>query len=338
MAVSDLPAAVAATLKAGATPATALEVRKIIYSHDRLTAADMELVLDVARNAGRNPPQEWTNLFSEAVTDYVVRQNTPEDYIPQAKADWLVGKLAKGGGSSSAEFAMLIDVMNSALDVPPSLSAFALREIKTAIMTGRREALSDEDRSAGVITKSDVEALRAILCAATTGSAGHVTQEEAEALFEIAHATADAKVDPSFDDLFARSVGNYLLAISLHVPSATDALHRENWLDDREHLPGFLSRIFSGEKTESYRDTLKTPLQAAEQDMAALNSEDEIARAESEKVTGSEAAWVVAHLTRDGALTSAEERLLQFLGAEAASIPPSLRALIEKARRRPRAA
>ena len=44
-----------------------------------------------------------------------------------------------------------------------------------------------------------------------------------------------------------------------------------------------------------------------------------------------EGAWVLAHLTRSGELTSAENRLLQLLGAEATSIPPQLRDLVAKA-------
>lgn len=313
---SDLPAAVAASLKEGVVPATALQVRKVIYAHEQLTQSDMDLVFAVARKAGPNPCTEWTSLFSEALTDYVVHQNVPQDYIPQHKADWLVAELAKGGGiSSRAEFAMLIDVMTSALGVPPSLSTFALQEIKAAIMNGRRDAITGEDHPARVVTRSDVEALRTVLYAATTGAVGHVTREEAEALFDIADATAGAQVDPSFDDLFARAVGNYLMAVSLDLPDAAQALHREKWLDQEESLSGFFSRMFS----------------RAPEDWAKPQGDDQASRADSEKITASEASWVIAHLTRDGELTSAEKRLLRFLGAEAASIPQALRALIGEA-------
>ena len=329
MASPDLPAAVAATLRNGVVPETALAVRKTIYSHGDLTPSDMDLVFAVARKAGRDPGPEWTSLFSEALTDYVVHQNVPEDYISQNKADWLTGQLTKSGGiSSKAEFAMLIDVMTTALGVPPSLSTFALQEIKTAIVNGRRDAISDEDHPAGVVTKSDVEALRAVLYAATTGTVGHVTEEEAEALFDIAHATAAAQVDPSFDDLFARAVGNYLMAINFHVPDAAETLHREKWLDQEESMSGFVSRMLKRAPKGNEFNVFKSPGQAFEEDMGRLDAGDEVARAESEKITDTEAKWVVAHLTRGGELTSAEKRLLQFLGAEAASMPPALRKLI----------
>jgi hypothetical protein len=317
----------------GVDPATVIRLRQAIYSHGDLTPADVELVFAVARKARNQSCSEWISLFCEALTDYLVHQNVPSDYIPQDKADWLVTSLTRNGGiATKAEFAMLIDVMTHALGVPTSLSSFALREIQTAILEGRRDALHDEDHSPGVVTKADVEALRAVLYAAKSGTAEHVTQEEAEALFAIAHATAHAHNDPSFDDLFARAVGNYLMAIHLDVPDAAEALHFEKWLDEDENLPGFLARMLHRTPAGASFNVLKSPSQAYEDDLAKRDAAETAMRSESEKITEPKAAWVIAHLARDGELTSAETRLLQFLGAEAASIAPSLQALIDKAK------
>jgi hypothetical protein len=330
----DAPAALVGSRDEGVVPETALQVRKAIYSHDRLTASDMDLVFSVARKARRQPCSEWTTLFCDALTDYVVHQNDPPDYIPQDKADWLVASLAKNGGiCSRSEFEMLIDLMTHALGVPTSLSTFALNEIKRAIIEGRRDAIGGEDHPPRVVTKADVEALRAVLYAATTGSAGHVTRDEAEVLFEIAHTTSQS--DASFDELFARAVGNYLMAINLHAPDAGEALHLEKWLDEKESLGGFLSRMMHRSATGTSFNVFQSPAEAFEADMARQDADDRALRNESEKITDSEAAWVIAHLTREGELSSAETRLLQFLQAEALSIAPALRAVIDKANMAP---
>ena len=290
----------------------------------------MDLVFWTAQKSAGHDSVEWTNLFSEAVTDYVVHQNEPTDYIPQEKADWLVAKLKeKGGIATTSEFAMLIDMMKNALGVPPSLSAFALREIETAIVSGHHSLIGGEDHAAGTVTEADVDVLRSVLYAATTGSVGHVTREEAEALFDIAHATAHGTCDPAFDELFARAVGNHLMAICSHVPSRNEMLHRDQWLDQRESLAGFFSRMLTPGSAETYRELMKSPLERADEDMAALERQDDAARAESEQITGAEADWVIAHLTRQGPLTSAETRLLKWLGDEAPSLPSRLRAIIE---------
>ncbi len=317
---------------APSVPAEALEVRRQIYGHEPLTPADMDLVFRTAQKSAGHDSSEWTNLFSEAVTDYVVHQNDPADYIPQEKADWLVAKLKENGGITTASgFAMLIDMMTSALGVPPSLSAFVLREIETAMVSRHRNAIDGNDQAAAAVTKADVEALRSVLYAATTGSVAHVTREEAEALFDIAHATAGGTCDPAFDDLFARAIGNYLMAISWHDPSRNQALHRERWLDERETLFQFLTNKPASGKEETFRELLKSPLEQEEADMIALDRQDDAARAQSEQITEAEADWVIAHLTRQGPLTSAETRLLKWLGDEAPSLPPELRALVNKA-------
>jgi len=330
MAQSNMSAAVLEPTPEAVCPATALRVRRAIYSHDRLLPSDMDLVFDVARQAGNNSCPEWTSVFCDALTDYVVHQNVPRDYIPDDKAGWLIDKLTKNGGiSTKTEFAMLIDVMTHALSVSVPLSAFALNEIKTAILCGRRAAFTDESHPAGVVTKTDVEALRAVLYAATVGTPCHVSQEEAEVLFQIAHASR-GKVDPSFDDLFARAIGNYLMGISVHASDAAEALHFEKWLDERESLSNFFSRMFQPVPAGNTFNVLQSPEDAYEDDLAKQLAEDKVLREESEKVTQPEAEWVVAHLTRDGELTSAEKRLLQFLGTEVSSMPPSLRTLIGK--------
>jgi hypothetical protein len=316
------------TMTAQNSANSALAIRKAIYSHEPLNASDMDILFAGIRQAGKSPGPEWTSLFSEALTDYVVHLNDPPDYISTEKAQWLMQQLTKLGGiSTKAEFAMFIDVMNRALGVPPALSAFGLREIATAIRKGRRTSYTDEDHPAGVVTKCDADALRAVLYACTNGDTSHVSREEAEALFEIAHA-ANGHTDPSFDELFARAIGNYLMAVALHTPSEAEELHREKWLDERESLTGFFSRMFSKSNMKSF-DMLKSPLELADEDMGKLVAADEAARGQSETITDEEAAWVTAHLTREGELTSAETRLLTWLAAETHALPAPLKALVE---------
>jgi hypothetical protein len=329
MATFDLSDGQALRPDQGIDPATVLRLRQSVYSHEHLTPTDMELA--VACKARRQSCPEWVSFFCEVLTDYVVHQNDPYDYVPQEKADWLAATIAKNGGlGTRSEFWMLIDVMTHALGVPGSLSSFALREIQTAIINGRRDAFHDEDHPAGMVTRADVDALRAVLYAAKTGTAGHVTREEAEALFDIAHATAHAQNDASFDDLFARAVGNYLMAINVDVPDAGEALHFEKWLDEKESLPRFLSGILHRAPAGNTFNVLKSPAQAFEDDLAGRDAAEAALRHDSEQITEPKAAWVIAHLTREGELTSAETRLLQFLGAEAPSVAPSLQGLIDK--------
>jgi len=122
------------------------------------------------------------------------------------------------------------------------------------------------------------------------------------------------------------------MGISVHIPDDAEALHFEKWLDEKESLPGFWSRMLHQSPSSGSFDVFKSPSEAYEADMATRDAYDLALRNESEKITDGEAAWVIAHLSREGHLTAAEKRLLQFLGAESPSIAPSLRALIDRAR------
>ena len=72
--------------------------------------------------------------------------------------------------------------------------------------------------------------------------------------------------------------------------------------------------------------------QMDEQTFAAENAADALAIRQAGAIAPSDADWVIAHLTRVGQLCRAEQKLLGFLAQEASSMPPSLRALVEKGR------
>jgi hypothetical protein len=221
---------------------------------------------------------------------------------------------------------MLVDMMKSAFGVPPSLPASGLRGIEPTIASNLRNAVDGDGCAACVVTKGDVEALRSALHAAATGSVSYVTREEAGVLFEIARATANGTCDPAFDDLFARAVGNYLMATCWHGPSRNQVLHRKYWLDKRATFLLFLPVSGQG---ESCRESMKPALNSEKESMAALQYPGDAARTESGQIAATEVDWVVAHLTRQGSLTSAETRLLEWLGDEVNALPPKLRAVIE---------
>jgi hypothetical protein len=325
----------AATSGSARDPAAALALRRRIYSKDGVTRADVAELIAFGRAAGSGACREYADLLAEAATDLLVRQADPPGYIAGPDADWLIGQLADGGGlSCRAEFTMLVDVLRYAVSAPPTLAGFAVREVEKAILTGRRVASGEADHPAGMVTAGDVEALHSLVFAPTEGSSLHVTRESAEALFDIAHATASAENDPGFDDLFAKAVGNYLMGVAFHwTPTAAEAREHEKWADRPASFADFFSKMveepparrFAGLSVET-----KTVDEADEQLFARENAADAAEIQDAAVLKASAADWVIAHLTRDGPLSSAEKRLLDFLAREASSMPAALQALVGK--------
>jgi hypothetical protein len=328
--LADPEIAAGGTLDAAAVS----NLRRSIYSKDRVTRADFLALLTAGRAAGPDTCPEYADLLAEVATDLLVRQSDPPGYIVSSDADWLIGQLNDGGLSCAAEFPMLASVLRYAVSTPPALATFAVREVEKAILSGHRTATGEADHPPGIVTASDIEILRSLVFASTEGSSLHVTRESAEALFDIAHATAGAPNDASFDDFFAKAIGNYLMGAAFRwTPTAADARAHQHWSDRPASFADFFAEMVEkplGERFGGLVAETKIVDEIDEAVFARENAADAAEIRDAAALKPSTADWVIAHLTRDGPLSSPEKRLLGFLAKEATAMPPSLRALIEK--------
>ncbi len=295
------------------------------------TATDLAGLIALGPQAGDDP--DFIVLISDVAREVMAEDADPQGYVSEDDADWLAAHLGDGAGlTCRAEFEVLKSVLTHAVSVPPTLVAFALREVERAILTGRRGPLGGVEHEPGIVVAEDVEALRTIVFAATAGAACHVDRAAAEALFDIAHATATAQNDPAFADFFAQAVGNYLLgAAVVAVASREAALAEERDMDKRPSFAEFLSGLAGGLTWPDAASGRKSVDQLVEAHYFEENAETEKRLASASEIDAGEAKWVLAHLTRGGDLTAAEKRLLAFLRDEATSTPPELAALFARA-------
>jgi hypothetical protein len=321
----------AAVDRAEADSRETLALRRAIYGKGDATRADFENLLARGREAGAGA--EFAALIAEVATDVLVHQVDPVGYVTEADAAWLVARLSQGGGlACHAEFETLKAIFGHAVSVPPVLTAFAVREVEKAILTGRRDAMGGIDHEPGVVTREDVEALRAMAFAPTQGSSLHVDKGTAEALFDIAHATATAANAPEFAEFFAQAVGNYLMGVAFSgTADRVDVLRHEAELDKPTGFRGFFAAMTRGPSRAEVADALESTEAEEEDAYLRENLDTERRLREAENVGGDQAKWIIAHLTRGGPLTEAEKRLLRFLADEAASTPTELTALLDRA-------
>jgi hypothetical protein len=318
-----------ATTPAGGVDAA--QLRQSIYDKGAATRADLAGLLSLSREARDDP--DFIALLGEVAGDVMTVEVDPPGYVSESDADWLIAQLGDGSGlTCRAEFEALKSVLSHAVSAPPALAAFALREVERAILTGRRGAVGGAGGESGVVTAEDVEALRAVCYAPNAGAPLHVGRAAAEALFDIAHATATARNDPSFADFFARAVGNYLLgATFVAVPSREAALAEEREMDQRTTFGAFLSRLAGGLSAPDAADGRKSVDQLAEERYREENEATEARLNEAARIDAGEAKWILAHLARGGELSPAEMRLIAFLREEAIDAPPEIAALFDRA-------
>ena len=322
-----LPAAVAAAVAVGLTEEGVRTIRHAVYEDGTVSLADADMLFAVHAAVGDGGCPQWPELFVEAIADILVDQVEPYGYVSQANADWLMGRMRDDGRVLRAtEFAALVAVIEKARSVPDTLNAFALGLVHDAIVSGN--GLLSPAGVAGTVTAADTEALRTILHAASSEGFGFITRAEAEALFSIADATAGRDNHPGFDDLFARAVGNHLIAAGgRHPPTVNEALHRERWLDQRQSTSQGVGRFFARTLSAVISGDAFT---ACTGGWVADRAADGFMQNAVQAISEGEARWVVERITRDGTVSSAETRLLAFIRDDGAPVPAVMRPLLAR--------
>jgi hypothetical protein len=305
-------------------------LRRSIYNDGAAEAGEVKRLFMMDEAAAEHDPS-WCELFAEAVADYLVDQVEPRGYVSGENAEWLISCIAEDGVVKTAtELEVLLKVLEKAQSSPDRLVAFALDQVKKAVVEGAGPLARGGTLTPGRVGREEVELIRRILYAFGGDGNIAVTRAEAEILFDINDATADADNDPAWSDLFMKAVANFMMAASGYaLPTRQEALRREDWLDSPAGGIGdFFGRMAAGGLRgvlEAYRQP------STEEAWAARNARVAAETATAEIVTAEEAEWLARRMGRDGMLHANEKALLRFIRDEAPAVHPSLRSLIAKA-------
>jgi hypothetical protein len=287
----------AAALKAG-TPISAedvLAVRRWVWPDGSVSAAEAEALFALNRSAKESAP-EWADFFIEAMTDYVVNQTPPRGYVEDGHAAWLIGQIEQDGAPiTPTEIGVVVKVLESALNAPASLKAWALGQIE-------RSVLAD-----GRVGEQEAALLRRIVFAAGGGGALTVSADEAETLWRIKDACVHADNAPGWKTLFVQAVGNHLTAYSSYTPlERAEAARLDAFVADHHRsVLGFFARMGRTNPAD-----VRTALASAPD----ADHDDAVAAAQA--VTPAEDHWLQAHIDADGARDPYEEALLAFIAEE----------------------
>lgn len=299
-------------------------LRRHVYG-DRMIANEQIEALLALDSACPDKSPDWTDLFAEAIASFVVEQQQPLGYVDDAKADWLIGHLTRDGRiDSGAELEAIIGVAEKAKQSPARLVRFALETIRDTVLNGAGPARRGGEYKPGIVTEADVALLRRVLYAPGGDQHIAVTRAEAEILFDINDATAEAENHSSWSDLFVKAVASSILFYSGYaVPTREAALRREQWLDEPADIGGFISRIGQGIARVFSAYKLEAP------SSSAGTTEEQMTTASH--VTEDEARWLLARLQRDEKLHANEKALLSFLREHSVDINPVLKPVLEQA-------
>ena len=301
-----------AALKAGATISAAdvLTLRREVWPDGAVSDEEASGLFDLNRIAQDAGP-EWAGFFIEAMTEYVVNQRAPRGYVDEEAAKWLIGEIERDGAAASAtDLALVVKVLETALNCPEVLKSWALGRIEAAVLTGEGPTRSGAPRP-NMVDEAEVALLRRIVFAAGGEGACTVSGDEAEMLWRLKDACLAADNAPGWKTLFVQAVGNHLMAYSSYKPLERGEAERlEAFIGDhRSSVLGFFARMGSAGPAAGVRALLHPDREpdAAQHDAAVRAAES---------ITGTEKAWLDAHVDADGRRDPYEEALLAFVAEE----------------------
>jgi len=240
------------------------------------------------------------------------------------RGDWLIENVTSDGRiDTGTELEAIVGVLEKAAKSPARLVRFALDAVRDTVLKGSGPGRRRGEYKPGIVTEADVDLVRRIVYAFGGDQHIAVTRAEAEVLFDINDATAEAENHPSWSDLFVKAVANTVLFYSGYTaPTREEALRRDRLIEEPADVGAFFSRM-GGVITSVFGAYRLEPLSSA-----AGTTEEQIANAR--QVTEDEARWLLTHLQRDGRLHANEKALLLFLRQHSAHIHPVLKPALEQ--------
>lgn len=322
-------------------------LRRAFHEDGTISTSEAEALLSL-NSACRVTDASWAPFFIEALTDYVVHQAEPDGYIVVDNADWLLARISRDGHvTTNTELELLINVLDKARWSPPSLAAFALTQVRDAVISGIGVTRAGQMLQRGMIGQSEIDLIRRVLYAFAGDGGIAVTRAEAEVLIAINKALAPGKSSPAWTELFVKAVGASVLAsLGHHIPPREEALRIEVWAKDadtrgasslladtigngqdaasaRERIGKFLGRMVAG-GAGSVWSTFR--MQSSEERAMARLERQRLEIVTNERIDDAECQWLIDQLGTDGRLDANEIELLAFLQRESPMPHPELSA------------
>lgn len=294
--LDDVTAMIAQTRALG--PDETLALRRAVWPDGEISAQEANILFELNRSCSA-PSAEWVDFFVEAITAFLVEQAEPRGYVSDENAAWLMQAIDHDGRVDTlAELELLVKVIERAENVPDRLKAYALDQIRQAVLHGDGPTRCGDGLQPGTIGTSEVRLLRRVLYAAGGDAPAHISRAEAELLFAIKDATLDGANAPEWQTLFVQ-------AISLHL--MTNQRFRALTRQDAQRLHAFMADTSSG--IGSFFGRMAGSFDRATAVAAEADSEP----APEDGLTASEQAWLQAKVSEDGKLDPLERALLKAL-------------------------
>ena len=313
------------------TEAQLLELRRSFGADITIDGREADVLFELDKLSTK--PEGWTDYFTLILTTYLVHQGQPQGHINDGMAAWLIARIDHDGVvETETELRLLMNVLKVAEQPGDRLEAYALKQVIEAVTYGRGRVGHDM-LTPGIIGKAEVELLRHVFYSVGGDGGMGITRMEAQHVFALNDATSGRDNHPDWKTFFVGAIANFLMMIA--APDKIDVYEmkrREAWLtnDHGNRNPG--ESRFAGLHARAILDAFKEAFGFKEQDpTGGFEILDKASVEQSEKITATEANWLVKALHNDGVIDANEQALLDFIRHECPAIDDSLKPILDAA-------
>ena len=299
-------------------------LRRTLFERGPLVRDEAEALIAI-NAACRLQDTAWSDVFIDAVSDFIVNRETPEGYLTADNCGWLIARFSIDGRvRTKTELELLVRVLERARWVPESLSLFALDQMLRAVVAGNGPMRGGKIVLPGQITDTEVALVRRILIAFAGGGRLAITHREAEMLFAIEEALHGEAPPAMWADLFSKAIANALMsAVGHRIPPREEALKTavgpESGADAAMWLAANLGEIWP-----SYQE------QSREERAIEMLERRRIEIITNEDIVPIEAGWIADRLTGGSGHSAHRLALIGHLTCEVTGIGDVLRPLVNR--------
>lgn len=285
------------------------QLRAEVWAQGSVSAAEAEKLFEMNRAAV--PSKDWTELFVEALCEFILSQSEPRGYVTEDEASWLLRHVNRDGRvETHAELELIAKLLEHAEYAPVSLRRFALGAIEQSVLTGEGATRKTGDVVPGRVDDGEVALIRRLIFAPAGDGPAKVSAAEAEMLFRLKDASLGKDNSPQWKKLFVQGVANHLMAHQSYTPPSPEEELRIERPYQSHPFGHVLSRM--GEMPSGHE--LRDAVFGENQDEAIGKFESEVVA--DAQVTVDESNWLKRLYEQDGQRDEFEQALLDFLAED----------------------
>ena len=314
------------------TASQVLDLRRSLYNDGVAEAGEVERLFTMDEAATECDPS-WTELFVEAVTDYIVEQVEPQGHISEENADWLIDRISRDGTVKTAtELEILVKVLEKAQIEPAAARRLRARPGEEGGVDGEGPLARGGKLVPGTVGRDEAELIRRILYRLRRRRATSPSRAPRRKFSSTSTTRLPtAENDPAWNDLFVKAIANFMMAASGYQRAEPSGGAAARGMARRSRPAA--SATSSAAWPRAGCAARSTPIASRAWSRPGRRGTNAWKRRSpsAETITAEEAEWLARRMGRDGTLHENEKALLRFIRDEAPSIHPSLQSLIAKA-------